>query len=95
LGKTFGVEGEAPESATSLPSRVALFPQEWVRDPNSQHLKAGVFHDVPWDEPDLVDAYVAMGRGQMRFASYYALAQRRPDLQRLLSELENAATGGG
>lgn len=83
-----GVEPAVAPPAVALPSRVALFPQEWVRDANSPHLQAGVFHDVPWDEPDLVEAYVAMARGQMRFAGYRALAVRRSDLQKQLLELE-------
>lgn len=36
---------------------VALFPQEWMRDRRSVHFKAG-YHDVPWDEPELVRACV-------------------------------------
>ena len=36
---------------------IALFPQEWLRDPTSEFLKTA-FHDVPWDEPDLVRASV-------------------------------------
>jgi biotin carboxylase len=32
---------------------VALFPQEWNRDPASEFFASG-FHDVPWDEPGLV-----------------------------------------
>jgi biotin carboxylase len=83
-----------PTSATApqtLPSRVALFPQEWVRDANSAHLGAGVFHDVPWDEPDLVEAYTVFGRGQMRFAAYRALGHRNEDLRRKLAELEKSA----
>jgi carbamoylphosphate synthase large subunit len=71
-----------------LPVRVALFPQEWVRDPESPHLTAGVLHDVPWDEPDLVEAYVAMGRGQMRFMAYRKLDARCADLRQTLSQLE-------
>lgn len=34
---------------------IALFPQEWLRDPTSQFLKSG-YHDVPWEEPDLIRA---------------------------------------
>lgn len=73
-----------------LPSRVALFPQEWVRDANSVHLRAGVYHDAPWDEPDLVEAYVAFGRAQMRFMSYRRLDVRDEDLRSKLTELERA-----
>jgi biotin carboxylase len=71
-----------------LPSRVALFPQEWVRDQNSVHLAAGVFHDAPWDEPDLVEAYALFGRGQMRFSVYRAACSRNDDLRSRLVELE-------
>jgi predicted ATP-grasp superfamily ATP-dependent carboligase len=81
----------APTRPLELPSKVALFPQEWVRDSNSSHLREGVFHDVPWDEPDLVEAYVAMGRGQMRFSIYRMLAARRGDFQNKLTELEARA----
>jgi hypothetical protein len=34
-----------------------LFPQEWLRDPSSPYLHSG-YHDVPWDQPDLVRACV-------------------------------------
>ncbi len=32
---------------------VALFPQEWIRDSNSPFLRTA-YHDVPWEEPELV-----------------------------------------
>jgi ATP-grasp domain len=32
---------------------IALFPQEWLRDPASPFLQSG-YHDVPWDEPELI-----------------------------------------
>lgn len=90
-----GQPNESP-SPIALPSRVALFPQEWVRDPKSPHLKAGVFHDVPWDEPDLVAAYVEAGRQQMRFAAFRVQGARKPDLHAKLLELEasHSALGG-
>jgi hypothetical protein len=70
-----------------LPARVALFPQEWVRDQQSPHLAAGVLHDVPWDEPDLVEAYLVFGRGQMRFTTYGLLDRRNRELRAKLAEL--------
>jgi glutathione synthase/RimK-type ligase-like ATP-grasp enzyme len=85
----------APVPTRELPSKVALFPQEWVRDPSSLHLRNGVYHDVPWDEPDLVEAYVAMGRGQMRFSAYRALGVRRDGLQERLAELEGRLARAG
>jgi glutathione synthase/RimK-type ligase-like ATP-grasp enzyme len=37
---------------------IALFPQEWIREPESEFLKSA-FQDVPWNEPDLLEAIVA------------------------------------
>lgn len=36
---------------------IALFPQEWLKNPASAFLTSG-YHDVPWEEPDLVLAGV-------------------------------------
>ncbi|HEY2033250.1 MAG TPA: ATP-grasp domain-containing protein [Rhizomicrobium sp.] len=36
---------------------VALFPQEWMRDPASPYL-TNAFHDVPWDDPALIRAWM-------------------------------------
>jgi hypothetical protein len=36
---------------------IALFPQEWLRDPASPYLRSG-YHDVPWDQPELLRACV-------------------------------------
>jgi hypothetical protein len=35
---------------------IAIFPQEFWRDPNSVYLKTA-FHDIPTDEPEFVAAY--------------------------------------
>jgi glutathione synthase/RimK-type ligase-like ATP-grasp enzyme len=42
---------------------IALFPQEWKRDPSSPYLRSG-HHDVPWDEPELIRACVRHQRKQ-------------------------------
>ena len=34
-------------------STIALFPQEWLRNPQSTFLTSA-YHDIPWDEPDLI-----------------------------------------
>jgi hypothetical protein len=34
---------------------IALFPQEWMRDPDSSFLQSA-YHDVPWEEPELLRA---------------------------------------
>jgi hypothetical protein len=43
------IEGEA----------VVVFPREWLRDPQSPHLSEFPV-DIPWDEPELVEAMLAM-----------------------------------
>jgi glutathione synthase/RimK-type ligase-like ATP-grasp enzyme len=37
---------------------IALFPQEWLRDSESENLKTA-YHDVPWEEPELVQVCIA------------------------------------
>jgi hypothetical protein len=44
----------APVSAGTV---IALFPQELWRDPNSPYLRTA-YHDVPWEHPHLVAAYL-------------------------------------
>jgi len=46
---------------------VALFPQEWMRDPASPFIQSG-YHDVPWEEPRLVEACMrhALKQGDAR-----------------------------
>jgi hypothetical protein len=36
---------------------IALFPQEWARDPKSEFLQSA-YHDVPWEEPQLIRSCV-------------------------------------
>ncbi|MFZ0640465.1 MAG: ATP-grasp domain-containing protein, partial [Candidatus Acidiferrales bacterium] len=36
---------------------IALFPQEWIRNRASAFLESG-YHDVPWEQPELVRACV-------------------------------------
>ena len=48
-----------PSEETSLapaPKEIALFPLEWRRDPASAYL-ASAFHDVPYEEPELLRFY--------------------------------------
>jgi hypothetical protein len=40
---------------------IALFPQEWMRDPESAFLQSS-YHDVPWDEPELLRACARIRR---------------------------------
>jgi hypothetical protein len=42
-----------------LGGKVVVFPREWLRDPQSRYL-AEYPVDVPWDDPELLDAMLAM-----------------------------------
>ncbi len=42
---------------------LALFPQEWLRDPSSRHLEQCPT-DAPWDDPRLFTAMLKLGYGQ-------------------------------
>jgi carbamoylphosphate synthase large subunit len=48
---------------------VALFPQEWKRDPASKFLRSG-FHDVPWAYPDLVRDCIKRQLHEAKWLSY-------------------------
>jgi hypothetical protein len=47
---------------------IALFPQEWTRDPESQFLQSA-YHDVPWEEPELIRDCVNSRRKQSNWYS--------------------------
>jgi hypothetical protein len=55
---------QTPQTAPKITDNdtIALFPQEWARDSASAYLRSG-YHDVPWEEPELVRACVR-SRGQ-------------------------------
>ena len=42
---------------------IALFPHEWIRDPQSSFLYSA-YHDVPWQEPRLIEACIRSSRSQ-------------------------------
>jgi hypothetical protein len=48
---------------------IALFPQEWIRDSESDFLQSA-YHDVPWTEPELVRACIVSRRKQSRWYSH-------------------------
>lgn len=50
-----GIVKEAPKVTEK--DAIVLFPQEWKRNPTSPFLQSG-YHDVPWEEPQLVRACV-------------------------------------
>jgi len=57
------LSGRANTKRTDLPTGeehlIAEFPQEWLRDPSSPYLKSSRT-DVPWDDPGLFRAMLAM-----------------------------------
>lgn len=52
----------APPADPPAVTTVALFPAEWMRDPNSPFLHA-VHHDVPWHDPRMASAIIAVTPG--------------------------------
>ncbi len=53
------VSGRTAQESAELTEKntIALFPQEWLRDSESEFLKS-CYHDVPWEEPKLVNACI-------------------------------------
>jgi len=47
---------------------IALFPQEWKRDPKSPFIQSG-YHDVPWQEPELIRACIRSAKKQIALHS--------------------------
>lgn len=59
---------------------IALFPQEWIRDPQSEFLKSA-YHDVPWNEPALIRECVANSRKQRAWYSRSPRKQTAPAIR--------------
>ncbi|GAC1680411.1 MAG: hypothetical protein PVS2B2_18760 [Candidatus Acidiferrum sp.] len=64
---------EAPQ-VTENPT-IALFPQEWLRNPESAYLRVG-YHDIPWEEPDLMLECLRTARKWSDWRSLEKLVQR-------------------
>ena len=54
-----------PAVIATEPETIALFPQEWMRDPASPFLESA-YHDVPWEEPELLRACLQRRPNQAR-----------------------------
>jgi len=69
------VSGEEVQPAPRVTEKdtIALFPQEWIRDPESPFLRSA-YHDVPWEEPELVHDCVNNRQKQSR---WYSRGQRK------------------
>jgi Carbamoyl-phosphate synthase L chain, ATP binding domain len=52
---------------------IALFPQEWIRDPESPFLRSA-YHDIPWEVPELVRDCVSNRRKQ---SFWYSQSDRK------------------
>jgi Carbamoyl-phosphate synthase L chain, ATP binding domain len=53
---------------------IALFPQEWIRDPASPFLRSA-YHDIPWEEPELVRDCV---RNRQKQSAWYSRPGPKP-----------------
>jgi Carbamoyl-phosphate synthase L chain, ATP binding domain len=64
------LSGDVPRSAHAVTENdtIALFPQEWIRDPESSFLRAA-YHDIPWEEPEFVRDCVSNRRKQSAWYS--------------------------
>ncbi|MGA7573633.1 MAG: ATP-grasp domain-containing protein [Terriglobales bacterium] len=58
--------------AVTANDTIALFPQEWARDPQSEFLRSA-YHDVPWGTPELVHACMRRSRQQ---SAWYGRGER-------------------
>jgi hypothetical protein len=51
-----------PRAKVTNKDVIVLFPEGWLRDPTNSAIKSG-YHDVPWEEPDLVRSLVDRQNG--------------------------------
>ncbi len=58
---------------------VAIFPREWQRDPASHWLKSA-HHDVPWDDPGVLQASLGMPVKRAKARRFKASSARQPAL---------------
>jgi glutathione synthase/RimK-type ligase-like ATP-grasp enzyme len=66
-------KAEQPAPRVTDNDTVALFPQEWIRDSRSPFLETA-YHDVPWQEPDLIRHCVA---NRAKQSGWYARLGRK------------------
>lgn len=64
---------------------VALFPQEWMRDPLSPYL-TGTFHDVPWDDPAMIRAWMQSQQGRPALEKWRAFMANSPQGAQLTAQ---------
>lgn len=68
------LSGNVLQSAPTITENdtIALFPQEWIRDPESSFLRSA-YHDIPWNEPEFIRDCVSNRRKQ---SAWYSRADR-------------------
>ena len=64
---------------------IALFPQEWIRDPESEYLRSA-YHDVPWNEAELMRDCVNSRRKQSAWYSRSARSSAAVPLPEPIAE---------
>lgn len=76
------VTGTAVKAAPKVTENdtIALFPQEWMRDAGSEFLRTG-YHDVPWEEPELLRASMRQGRKPRAAKSAELTVQRLAEVR--------------
>jgi hypothetical protein len=64
------LSGQVLQSAQAVTENdtIALFPQEWMRDPESSFLRSA-YHDIPWEEPEFIRDCVNNRRKQSAWYS--------------------------
>jgi hypothetical protein len=74
------VSGEPLRAAPKVMegNTITLFPQEWMRDPASPFIQSG-YHDVPWEEPELVRACIQKALKQKSWKMRRNLEQATTD----------------
>ncbi|HWY53295.1 MAG TPA: ATP-grasp domain-containing protein [Terriglobales bacterium] len=63
LYATISGDCACPNQKVTEKDIIALFPQEWMRDPASEFLQSG-YHDVPWEQPALVSDCIRKSQTQ-------------------------------
>lgn len=76
--------------AVTANKTIALFPQEWTRDPASPFLQTA-YHDVPWDEPELLRDCMQRARKQNRSLRKQDWELAASKLMRLVAQKTSSA----
>jgi hypothetical protein len=78
-------ETALPAPKVTEKETIALFPQEWIRDPQSASLQSA-YHDVPWHEPALIRHCVSNREKQSGWYARLGRKQARAEAQSAIPE---------